>query len=515
MRRPTTLVIAALGGQGGGVVADWLIDVARRERHIVQATSVPGVAQRTGTTIYYLEFFAESELPADGRRPVMALMPSPGDVDIVLAAEALESGRAVQRGFVTPERTTLIASTHRVYTIDEKSSLGDGRADADAIAAHAASQARRCVAFDMAAIAERSGALISAVLLGALAGADVLPFREQSWRDAIRASAKAVDANLAAFDAGMARAREAAAAAIIAAPTRSSTRPAPREAPSVPAPLAARIAGFPSELHEVLTQAVARLVDYQDAAYAAAYLDRVARVAALEPHEPGDHALSRETARRLALWMSFEDTIRVADLKTRAGRHARIRSEVRARAGDIVTITEYLKPRVEELCGTLPARLGARLLASPSWRRRLGSLTGDRAVNTSTVTGFALLRGVAALRRFRRGTLRYGEEQARIEDWLGRIARYARRDYALAVEIAACQGLVKGYGETHERGLASYGTIVEVAERIAGRERAGDAIRQLRVAALADERGEALRHALADLDQLRAVPADAAAGGSG
>src|SRR5580693_10164780 len=82
--RPITLTIAALGGQGGGVVTDWLVITARRAGYFVQATSVPGVAQRTGATIYYLEFFPRKSLLADAREPVMALMPVAGDVDCVV-----------------------------------------------------------------------------------------------------------------------------------------------------------------------------------------------------------------------------------------------------------------------------------------------------------------------------------------------------------------------------------------------------------------------------------------------
>ena len=114
--RPITVTIAALGGQGGGVVSDWLIDTARRSGYLAQATSVPGVAQRTGATIYYLEFFPMAALPADRRRPIFALMPNPGDVDLVVASEIMEAGRAMQRGLVTG-RTTLIASTHRISAI--------------------------------------------------------------------------------------------------------------------------------------------------------------------------------------------------------------------------------------------------------------------------------------------------------------------------------------------------------------------------------------------------------------
>jgi indolepyruvate ferredoxin oxidoreductase beta subunit len=103
-----SLAISALGGQGGGVLADWIVGAAERSGYTVQATSDAGVAQRTGATIYYLEL-----LPAPARRtseadPVLALMPVPGDVDVVIASELMEAGRAILRGLVTPDRTTLM-----------------------------------------------------------------------------------------------------------------------------------------------------------------------------------------------------------------------------------------------------------------------------------------------------------------------------------------------------------------------------------------------------------------------
>ena len=507
-RRPVTLMIAALGGQGGGVVADWLIDVARRERHLVQATSVPGVAQRTGATFYYLEFFAEAALPADGRRPVMALMPSPGDVDIVVAAEALEAARAVERDFVTADRTTLIASTHRVYTIGEKSALGDGRADAGRLAAEVASGARAYLGFDMAAIAEETGALISAVLLGAVAGAGVLPFGDDAYRTAVRATARSVDANLAAFEAGAAAARAARArigesglAPSASAAGATVTPPTVSPATELAAAFDGRVDTFPDALRPVLRLAVTRLIDYQDPVYAAQYLDRVAAVLDCEPDPAGDIRLTRETAQGLALWMSFEDTIRVADLKTRSDRAERIRAELRTRKDQVVTVTEFMKPRVEEICGTLPARIGKGLLASPAWRRRLGRFTGDRTIATTSIGGFAVLRAVAGLKRWRRSTLRFQEEDARIRDWLSRIAALAGRDYGLAVEVAANQRLVKGYGDTHARGWQGYTRLLMAAGRLEGRAGSARTMQQLREAALADEHGHALDRALAELDR--------------
>src|SRR5215470_11233691 len=141
--KPIKLTIAALGGQGGGVLADWLIEIAEADGYIAQSTSVPGVAQRTGATIYYLEFFPRALAERAGREPIMALMPVPGDVDCVIASELVEAGRAIQRGLVTSDRTTLITSSHRSYAIAEKSAMGDGAADSPGLLTLVRSSAKR------------------------------------------------------------------------------------------------------------------------------------------------------------------------------------------------------------------------------------------------------------------------------------------------------------------------------------------------------------------------------------
>jgi len=127
--RPIKLTIAALGGQGGGVLADWLVEIAEAEGYIAQSTSVPGVAQRTGATIYYLEFFSRAVAERAGREPVMALMPVPGDVDCVLASELAEAGRAIQRGLVTPDRNDsyLFHAPYLCYRREERNGAGRGR----------------------------------------------------------------------------------------------------------------------------------------------------------------------------------------------------------------------------------------------------------------------------------------------------------------------------------------------------------------------------------------------------
>jgi indolepyruvate ferredoxin oxidoreductase beta subunit len=500
-RRPIKLCIAALGGQGGGVLADWLIEIAEAEGYLAQSTSVPGVAQRTGATIYYLEFFPRAEAERAGREPIMALMPVPGDVDCVVASELVEAGRAIQRGLVDPERTTLIASSHRSYSIVEKSAMGQGAADAAGLIELARSQAKRLILLDMEAVAEEHHSVVSSVLLGAICGSGVLPFGRSAFEAAIGKSGISVATNLAAFADACERARRgdaAAASAPAEAPDRAAGIPALARSAGLQ-PLLERVRRLPHAVQPLALEGARRAIDYQDPAYAASYLSRLERISAADGADE-EWALTVAVARGLALWMTFEDTIRVADLKTRAARFVRVRAEVRAAPEQLFGITEFMKPRVAEIAGTLPAAIGARVLASPRLSRWLGRLTGSRQIRTNTVGGFLLLHSLAGLRRWRRGTLRYLEENRRIEDWLARIERLAPVRYDLAVELARAQRLIKGYGETHERGWKSFAALLSRLESLAARADGAAVLARLHEAALADEDGIALAK---ELDGLR------------
>ena len=489
--RPISIAIAALGGQGGGVLADWLVAVAELHGWIVQATSIAGVAQRTGTTVYYLEMSPAPSTPA--RRPVLALMAVPGDVDLVVAAELMEAGRAVVRGLVTPGRTTAVVSTHRIYGITEKSAMGDGIADANAVVAALESRSKRLISFDMQALADEHGSVISSVLFGAIAASAVLPFPRALYEQAITQSGVAVKTNLAGFAAGFER-------ALTRSPLTSLVPPSTGPTTEVGSKLDERIKReFPAHLHGLLQEGVKRTLDFQDGAYAKLYLDRLQEI-----RDSGSYALTAAVARHLALWMTYEDTIRVADLKTRGTRFNRVREEVRAPAEQIVYVTEFMHPRFEEVCETLPAGLGARLQASSRARRLFAPLfRKGRHIQTAHVGGFLLLYFVAGLRRWRRGTLRYRLEQERIGAWLEHIKALAATPggYDAALELAECQRLVKGYSDTHERGLKNYGVVIDAIRRLADRPDLAAIIKRLRIAALADEEGKQLRAALNELGQ--------------
>jgi indolepyruvate ferredoxin oxidoreductase, beta subunit len=493
--QPIKIAILAMGGEGGGVLADWIVDLGESNGHIAQTTSVPGVAQRTGATIYYVELYPKAQAESDGGTPVLALMPLPGDVDVVLASELMEAGRAVQRGLVTPDRTTLIASTHRVYAIAEKTAMGDGRADSAQLIAHAQAAARRFVRFDMAQAAEDAGSVISAVLLGALAGTGVLPFSRAQFEATIERGGVGVKPSLKAFAAAYARAGAEPEAVLPDAPSAMPVAAAPRDA-RVRA-LLDRIDGeFPAAARAVLIEGVRRLVDYQDPDYAGQYLDRLAGIAQL-PASKEEPLLLDETARHLALWMSYEDTVRVAELKTRATRFDRVRGEVRVADGQLLAINEYMHPRLQEICETLPAGLG-RWLEGSGWPRRVVErmTRKGRVITTSSLRGFLLLYAVAGMKRWRRSSLRFAAENRRIEQWLAQVVQAAALNPRLAVEVARCQRLVKGYSDTHARGLKNFEALMDAVQR-AGAALAPATLGELRDAALADEHGDRLRATLA------------------
>ncbi|MES2977985.1 MAG: indolepyruvate oxidoreductase subunit beta family protein [Pseudomonadota bacterium] len=499
------IAILAMGGEGGGVLADWLVDLAEQNGYYAQTTSVPGVAQRTGATVYYLEMFPEALVP-DGLMPVMALSPVPGDVDVVIASELMEAGRALQRGLVTSDRTTFVASTHRVYSMTERTAMGDGRVDSVKLVQGGSAAARQFITADFAQIADATGSLIGPALYGAVGASGRLPFTRAQFEDTISRGGVGVKSSLKAFAAGFdAASRSIAQAAIetagnashLAASTAENLKPE-TPVPSVGAKLAslaARIqSSFPPANHATLTAGILRAADYQDTQYAALYLDLL---------EPLRHALPTnaalatelmdETARHLALWMSYEDTVRVADLKTRRSRFDRVEGEVKLSSAQHLGINEFLHPRLEEIADTVPAGLGRWLLATGWARACVEPFTRKgRIVQTSSIRGYLLLYAIAAMRPMRPRSLRFGVEHQRIRAWLSSIAQLAGTQPALALEVARAQRLVKGYGDTHARGWGNFQKVMAKLPQLQSMPNGPSQLEALVKAALADDAGTAL-----------------------
>jgi indolepyruvate ferredoxin oxidoreductase beta subunit len=545
--RPISVLIAALGGEGGGVLTEWIIAAAANCDLPVQSTSIPGVAQRTGATTYYIEIFSTPWRKLAGKRPVLALAPGIGDVDIVVASEFLEAGRAIAGGFVTPDRTLLIGGTHRSHAIAEKMAMGDGRFDTAKLMAAVEKNARSHVLFDMDAAATAAHAMINSVMLGAVAASGGLPIPPEAFEAAIRAG-KSADANLRGFRAGF----EAAQRITVGAGTSS---PSPRlrgegrgegaspkaqawgEAPSPSlSPQAGRGAGcgkpqvrsspprrasgtpaVPGGLENeaarfgaaasIVTEGLRRLVAYQDISYARLYLGRLDRIAEADARAGAEGRLTREVARHLALRMSYEDVIRVAEAKIAPERVARIIAQMGARLGEPVAIVEFLKPGIAEMCSVLPSWIARPIIATAERRGWTDKLHWGMEVRTNSVSGYLRFLLLARLRRFRPQSYRYSQEQAAIEAWLALIIAAAAKSDTLALEIAECARLIKGYGDTLRRGAANYaaierGVIEPILAGIIPLPRGVDAVASARAAALADPEGESLAKCLAEISNL-------------
>lgn len=489
-----SVLIAALGGEGGGVLTNWIVAAAEHEGFVVQSTSIPGVAQRTGATTYFVEIYPVPTAELNGRRPILTLLPNPGDIDIMVASELVEAGRAVQNGFVTPDRTTLVASTHRVYATAEKMALGDGRIDASRIIAAAQEMSLSAIMFDMGKAAQEAGSIINAVLFGAMAGSGRLPMSRDTLEAVIREGGIAVEANLKGFAAGFDRATVGTANPQTSEP-ETAFPPGKLDAGA----LAGRVEReYPGPALAVVTEGVTRMLEFQDAVYAGLFLDRLDAIREIDAAQGGaatNFELTIETGRALGHWMAFEDIIRVADVKTRPARFDRVRREVGAKDGEPIVIVDYLKPGLEEFCSLLPGFLARPILTAAEKRGKLDAFNVGLHVKSTSAFGYALLRFTAGLKGWRRRGYRYAMEQAMIERWLAAVSTSAQQDGALALEVAACARLVKGYGQTHRRGSANLSrlldTLIEPALQQPGSISVGDVARA-RKAALADETGDQL-----------------------
>ncbi len=518
--RPITMAILAMGGEGGGVLADWAVDMAERAGYWAQTTSVPGVAQRTGTTVYYLEFFPQSS--DNNLEPILSTMPTPGEVDIVLASELMEAGRAVLRGFVTPETTTLIASTHRVYSMDEKSAMGDGRVDSAEILKACESASKKFIGANYSEVAEESETVISAALFGALAGSQSLPFSRDQFTAAIERGGVGIKNSMNAFEKSYAITEAVLKPKVKSVSIQIGSKPPPvtieklgptpeEEMAMIDNPVgavghklgahAARIKNdFPEAVRLMVINGIKRTADYQDVGYATLYLDRLEKIRDRDSEVGnGTYRLLNEVARYTALWMTYEDTIRVADLKVRRSRFNRVGKEARIKSEQIIQIREYLHPGIEEISDTLPTPIGRWLLNTKTVRKVIERITKEGIrLHTTSLHGYIILYTLSRLKFIRRRSLRFNLEQARIEIWLSLIHDVVSENYDLAYEIAECANVIKGYGETHANGWRNYLLIMEEVVRVrdSNNESGPSRIAELRTASMADETGIKLRELL-------------------
>jgi indolepyruvate ferredoxin oxidoreductase, beta subunit len=430
INRPICILLGALGGQGGGVLIEWLVNAAKKAGYPAQATSTPGVAQRTGATTYYFELFPEKN-PAG--TPIFTFFPASDDLDVMIAMEPTEAGRAIERGFVT-DFTTVISTTERVYSTSEKVSAGDGRIDVVPVIGAIDKAAKKLIQIDVAALSTGTSARGNAIIFGALIGSRILPLTAEDCRSAIRAKGVAVASNLAGFDIGLEAVEE-------------GVKPRQEDSDYIfnkaPTEFYAEISMFPNTTHDIISHGIARLIDYQSPDYAREYLKRLRIISDMDKDKT--KKLTSEIARHLARWMSFEDVIRVAQLKTRPERLSRIRRELQVGSDIPLKLTDYFKPGRDEVLGVVPRGL--------SWLVPTLKKGVALHIPTGSAFGFAMLKFLSILKPLRSKTKQYDGEQKAIDQWLNAVIEANARDYYLACQTASLAILARGYGDVRKTGL--------------------------------------------------------------
>lgn len=455
----TAVYIAAVGGQGGALLTDWLLAAADQMRYQAHSVGIPGMSQRGGATSYYVEMAPEETAPDLGEA---LLSPSPflGEVDCLIGLEFLELGRAVQAGY-SSAKTVVVGSTHRDYTILEKMPSYVGPQDEDKIMHLVERLSRRKITFDAMALARAEGLgerHVNAILLGAVAAAGALPFREEAYRLAIKAVGVASDLNLRAFEAGLrhvlaglpALTREETPAALgiveaLEASSREIHGSLIREIPE-------RING---ELSSLLHVACARLIEYQDASYARQYLDNVLALWEKDREPRRGSRLTEMYARHLANLMSYEDPIRVAALKSNTRRFETIEAQHGIGGGQSYRLGERFQPEMEELYGLLPAKL-VRLFRPTEKEASDGGRAPKRRtlpvrIKTTSLLGMTLLKGLAALKGLRPHSWRRRKEEAFQDVYTAHVASLLDKSYELACVAAQAGGMIRGYGSVRRR----------------------------------------------------------------
>lgn len=457
-----SIFLSAVGGQGGNLLSEWIFQAATFEGHRAQAVSLPGLSQRGGATSFYVELAVGTDRERLSR-VVFSQHPVPGEVDLIIAQEFIELARMLQEGYGSP-RTKIVASTHRVYTVGEKTPAWDGPVPMETLHAAARSMSEEFVGFNAVELAQRNGLdelAVNAILLGALCASKALPISDAAYEKAIVRVGIAPEMNQRAFDLGR-RFVESGAYKLEELPPAepwedfvgaraqklpSRVRPAFRD---LVTPLPGQ---YGQALARVLAEAIWRLVDYQNLAYARDFLTTVQQIHdldhSLRPESPPQ--LTEIFARGLGTWMAYEDGIRVAQLKTRSARFESIRTRLGVRPDQVYEVHEFLKPDAEEIYGILPTWLVDPLLAVGAVRRFVERRDFSQRPKTTSFRGILRLKMLLLLKPVRRSSWRYRKEHALMRQYALRVKEAAAVDYRVACLVARTGQMVKGYGDTRRK----------------------------------------------------------------
>jgi hypothetical protein len=207
---------------------------------------------------------------------------------------------------------------------------------------------------------------------------------------------------------------------------------------------------LPETIAPDVSEYIRRLVEYQGAKYARLYVYRLRRFIG---RAGVDATMLGEIARLMAMRMSYEDPIRIAQLKL-------AECEVGADLPHPASTANVRKFRVDELIGALPAVVAEPMLDVLEWA---GWNHMPVSIKFSGATRFGIwrLKIEAGLRRWRRFSVRYAKERVWVERWLHMIDRSLTKQPASASEVVQTAAMIQGYGDAYRQGLADWHAIID------------------------------------------------------
>ena len=250
--------------------------------------------------------------------------------------------------------------------------------------------------------------------------------------------------------------------------------------------------GLPDSAVADVSDGIHLLMDYQGASYAQLYVGRVQRFVG---RQGVDETMLREIARLLALRMSYQDPIRIAQLKLAEWEVAR---GDRRRPEDLIG-----RFRLDELIGALPAAVAEPVLDALEWAGWTHMPVSIR-FSARSRWGIRRLKIEAVLRRWRLFSVRYAKERAWVERWLHMISRSLVKQPGAASAMVQTATMIEGYGDPYRHALADWHVIIDglakpTFDGILPLADLSAAVAEARAAATPDSRQVALKHAIAEI----------------
>jgi len=461
------ILIPAVGGQGGGLLTEWLLQAFETENYDVQSISLPGLAQRGGSTTYYIEAYPNVE----GENIIFSQFPMPGEIDLIVSQEFLELGRMLENGFGS-ENTVIISSTHRMYSTEEKLPVASGIYEDEKLHEYAKEFSKQFIGLNVLSLAKQNGMnelASNAILFGALCASMAIPVSRESFEKAIEKAAVSVKANLEAFEVGFSYVVEHKG------PDNYQGEGIEPEFDEINYISSSDIRNienakkdlfniYPEYLWPFIEEALFRLTDYQGFWYAEDFINKIKRYKEIETQNPGeDYKLTEYVIKNLALLMTYEDGIRVSELKIRDRRFERIRKEMQIRDDQVFEVVDYLKPEADEIYGLLPdivVRPVLSLFNSANLRSNKDPVTLAQKPVTTSFFGYLRVWILSKIKFMRPVSHRYSNEYKTINLYLESIEKFGTLDYKLGLSIAKSGSIIKGYGRVRRRTIDSFKRLI-------------------------------------------------------